>query len=313
MNGIINVKKEQGFTSFDVVAKLRGIYRQKKIGHTGTLDPGATGVLLVCLGNATKVCDLLTDRDKEYEACFALGISTDTQDTSGQLMEKREVNVSCQEIESVLESFVGEYEQLPPMFSAKKVDGKRLYELARSGVSVERKKCRVNIMCIELLGIYNLTDRCEKSFLPVNRIGGVFKDDMPFVKIRVKCSKGTYIRTLCSDIGDKLGCGAAMVSLTRTRVGNYPVEDAMTLAEIEQAVKNGKAEEILLKTDTAFKELEAVTVSDNNLKALLNGNKLKLNERICGRVRVYDENGRFYAVYESEGKGLFSPVKMFLE
>ena len=213
-NGIINVYKEKGFTSFDVVAKLRGILKQKRIGHTGTLDPDATGVLLVCLGNATKVCDLLTDKDKEYEAVLLLGKTTDTQDISGQVLREAKVTASEDEVCRTIQSFVGEYDQIPPMYSALKVNGRKLCDLAREGITVERKARRVTIYSIEILSV------C-----------------LPEVKMRVHCSKGTYIRTLCQDIGEALGCGGCMRELVRTRVSCFSIEEAQTLAEIEKAVR----------------------------------------------------------------------------
>ena len=196
--GIIVIHKEKGFTSHDVVAKLRGILHMKKIGHTGTLDPDATGVLPVALGKGTKLVDLLTDKEKTYEAVLHLGIDTDTQDMSGTVLEERPVNVTEEEVRKVLKSFVGEQLQVPPMYSALKVNGKKLYELAREGKTVERKARPVCFYEIEPLEFH-----------------------LPLVKIRVTCSKGTYIRTLCHDIGEKLGCGGCMEELLRSRVGRY--------------------------------------------------------------------------------------------
>ena len=181
MNGILNVYKEPGFTSHDVVAKLRGICKQKKIGHTGTLDPEASGVLPVCLGNATKLCDLLTDKDKEYRAVLLLGVETDTQDTTGQILAEKEVNAGEEDVRSAILSFVGPYDQIPPMYSALKVNGQKLCDLARKGQVVERKSRRITIHSIEIEDI-----------------------SLPRVTMRVACSRGTYIRTLCHDIGQKL-------------------------------------------------------------------------------------------------------------
>ncbi|MBP5732814.1 MAG: tRNA pseudouridine(55) synthase TruB, partial [Lachnospiraceae bacterium] len=190
LNGMIIVKKEAGFTSNDVVAKMRGICGQRKVGHTGTLDPDATGVLPVCLGNGTKLCDMLAERDKEYVTELLLGVTTDTQDISGTVLSEREVNASEEEVRAAIQSFVGAYDQVPPMYSALKVNGKKLYELAREGKEVERKARRVAILEIEILEM-----------------------KLPVVKLRVACTKGTYIRTLCHDIGEKLGCGGTMKSL----------------------------------------------------------------------------------------------------
>ena len=196
IHGIINVYKEKGFTSHDVVAKLRGIVGQKKIGHTGTLDPDATGVLPVCLGKATKLCDLLTDKNKTYEAVLLLGKTTDTQDITGEVLEEKSTEALTEEkVREAIEGFIGDYEQIPPMYSALKVNGKKLYELAREGKVIERKARPVKILDIQILEI-----------------------DLPKVRMEVSCSKGTYIRTLCHDIGEKLGCGGCMESLILTRL-----------------------------------------------------------------------------------------------
>ena len=303
MNGIINVYKEKDFTSFDVVAKLRGILKQKKIGHTGTLDPDAVGVLPVCLGSATKLCDMLTDKKKEYIAEFVLGKETDTQDISGQVIKETEVVCTQEEVKTAIQSFVGDYDQLPPMYSAIKVDGKRLYELARQGKEVERKKRPVTFYEIEII-------KCE----------------LPYVTIRVLCSKGTYIRTLCHDIGQKLGCGAAMTELERTRSGQFTKENAYTLAEIERLRDAGSLDEIVMPVDTVFMNLPAFVVSGELEKKILNGNLIHSGEcKSAGltdvfsegkKVRVYKENNNscnFIAIYQysKEKKGMI-PDKMFL-
>lgn len=200
IHGIINVYKEKGFTSHDVVAKLRGIVGQKKIGHTGTLDPDATGVLPVCLGKATKLCDLLTDKNKTYEAVLLLGKTTDTQDITGEVLEEKSTEALTEEkVREAIEGFIGDYEQIPPMYSALKVNGKKLYELAREGKVIERKARPVKILDIQILEI-----------------------DLPKVRMEVSCSKGTYIRTLCHDIGEKLGCGGCMESLIPYKGVNVP-------------------------------------------------------------------------------------------
>ena len=205
LNGVIIVNKEKDFTSHDAVAKLRGILKQKKIGHTGTLDPQAEGVLPVCLGNATKLCDILTDKKKEYVATLLLGVATDTQDMTGTVQKKAPVTASEAQVEEAVASFMGKSMQLPPMYSALKVNGKKLYELAREGKEVERQPRPIEIYELEILSM-----------------------ELPEVKLRVLCSKGTYIRTLCADIGEKLGCGGAMKSLLRTRVGDFYLKDART-------------------------------------------------------------------------------------
>ncbi|MBD5512742.1 MAG: tRNA pseudouridine(55) synthase TruB [Lachnospiraceae bacterium] len=296
-NGVINIYKEKGFTSHDVVAKMRGILQQKKMGHTGTLDPDAVGVLPVCLGNATRLADMLTDRDKEYEAVMRLGVATDTQDMSGTVLEERPVQVSAAEVEAVICSFVGGYEQVPPMYSALKVNGKRLYELAREGREVERKARSVSLYSIEILSM-----------------------QLPEVCIRVACSKGTYIRTLCHDIGEKLGCGAAMSSLKRTQSGCFTLDTAITLSALEQLRDKKNVEKVLIPVDAMFDDLAQVHVPDIFIKAVQNGNLFSLHqikERCMfgpgEEVRVYDSMGRFYGIYAFDGEaGVFKPRKMFL-
>ena len=231
-HGMINVYKEKGFTSHDVVAKLRGICKQKKIGHTGTLDPDAVGVLPVCLGTATKVCDMLTDRDKEYIARLRLGITTDTQDLPGKVLSQGEIRVSAEEAAQVICGFRGEQQQIPPMYSALKVNGKKLYELARQGKEVERSPRPVTVHEIEIL-----------------------EEDMPEFTIRVRCSKGTYIRTLCHDIGQRLGCGAAMASLIRSRAGEFAVEDSRTLGQLQELADQGRLMEAVVPVERLFEEL----------------------------------------------------------
>lgn len=297
INGVINVYKEKGYTSHDVVARLRGILKQKKIGHTGTLDPEAEGVLPVCLGNGTKLCDMLTDKRKEYIAEFLFGVSTDTQDMTGTMLSKKEVDITEKEAEEAILSFLGEYDQIPPMYSACKVNGKRLYELAREGKEVERKSRRVTIYELEILSM-----------------------NLPEVKVRVLCSKGTYIRTLCHDIGEKLGCGAAMKTLLRTRVERFSLAEAKKLSEIEALAKTGSILAAVTSVEEMFSQLPAIKVKDTFKGAVQNGNPLFLRQ-IVGKtgwtdeeqVRVYCGD-KFYGIYEFQVmKGSFKPVKMFLE
>lgn len=295
-HGIINVYKEAGFTSHDVVAKLRGICKQKKIGHTGTLDPDAVGVLPVCLGSATRLCDMLTDRQKEYVAKLRLGMVTDTQDISGKVLEQKEVNVSDEEFEGALMSFLGETMQVPPMYSALKVNGKKLYELARQGREVERTPRPVTIYEIEIV-----------------------RKDSPEYIIRVRCSKGTYIRTLCHDIGQKLGCGGVMTGLTRTQVGEFKLENAFTLLQLQQYADEERLSEIIFPIEGVFEKLSELFVKEKSEKALLNGNQLKPGDVLIGRepvdgeeFRVYSHQGHFFGIYRYEGRrGLFVPVKLF--
>ena len=298
LNGVINVYKEKGYTSHDVVAKLRGILKQKKIGHTGTLDPEAEGVLPVCLGNATKLCDMQTEKRKEYIAEFLCGVVTDTQDMTGTVLSRSKTDLTEEAVRTVIMSFLGESDQIPPMYSACKVNGRRLYELAREGKEVERKARRITIYELEILGM-----------------------ELPNVTIRVLCSKGTYIRTLCHDIGQKLGCGAAMQSLLRTRVERFTLADARRLDEIKEFWEKDEIGRILLPVDAMFETLPAITVTPFFLTALQNGNPLYLRQ-IKGKsgwmdgeqTRVYDEAGKFYGIYAFLAmKGRFQPVKMFLE
>lgn len=301
INGIINVYKEAGFTSHDVVAKLRGILRQKKIGHTGTLDPDATGVLPVCLGKGTKLCDMLTDKDKTYEAVMLLGTTTDTQDTSGTVLTTNEVNVTEDEIRAAVMSFVGDYDQIPPMYSALKVNGKKLYELAREGIEVERKARPVKILDIEIKNIDLESHEVTMS---------------------VSCSKGTYIRTLCYDIGEKLGCGACMKHLVRTKVSRFDIEESVTLSQIEQIRDDGRLDEYIVPVDEIFAGQDAVYIKEESNKLIYNGNifeakdvaeRIKASEasKDVKSVRVYDFEHTFIGIYAEERAGYFKPVKMF--
>ena len=293
VNGIINVYKEKGYTSFDVVAKLRGIFHQKKIGHTGTLDPDAQGVLPVCLGKATRVCDLLTDKDKVYKAVLLLGQETDTQDISGQVINQAKVNVTEQAVYDAISQFIGRQKQVPPMYSALKVNGKKLYELAREGKTVERKPRPVHFYEIEILDI---------SF--------------PLVRFRVTCSKGTYIRTLCHDIGEKLGCGAAMESLLRTKVGRFTLDDAITLAQTEEAVQKGTIESKILGIEEILAEYPRVCCTKEGDRLLANGNPLVQAlvdaQEKNGWIRMCSSEGSFAGVYQwDEKRNRYFPVKMF--
>lgn len=295
MDGIINVYKEKGYTSFDVVAKLRGILKQKKIGHTGTLDPDAQGVLPVCLGKATRVCDLLTDKEKEYEAVLLLGRTTDTQDTTGQTMKESPVTCTREEACRVIEEFVGPYEQIPPMYSALKVNGQKLCNLARAGIEVERKPRRITIYEIEILFV-----------------------ELPRIKLRVRCSKGTYIRTLCHDIGEKLSCGGCMEELLRTKAGQFTLDKAYKLQEIEQAVAEERLEQLVAPVDSVFTAYPSVTIKEEFDKLLYNGNPLPASAGINWseewkntNLRLYDTRQHFVGIYEWKEQRL-KPVKLFL-
>ena len=293
MDGVIVIRKEKGFTSHDVVAKLRGILHMKKIGHTGTLDPDAEGVLPVALGKATRLVDMITDKEKTYEAVMRLGVVTDTQDMSGTVLSQTaELHVTEEELRAVIESFVGDYMQVPPMYSALKVNGKKLYELAREGKTVERKPRPVHFYEIEILEI-----------------------DLPLVRFRVTCSKGTYIRTLCHDIGEKLGCGAAMETLLRTKVGRFTLDDAITLAQTEEAVKNGTIESKVLGIEEILAEYPRVCCTKEGDRLLANGNPLVQTlvdaEEKDGWIRMCNSEGNFAGVYQwDEKRDRYFPVKM---
>ena len=297
IHGILNIYKEKGYTSHDVVAKLRGITGQRKIGHTGTLDPEAEGVLPVCLGRATKVCDLLTDRDKTYEAVLLLGIRTDTQDVTGTVTDRGDVQgITREMVEQAAHKYVGEYDQIPPMYSALKVNGKKLYELAREGKTIERKARRVRIDELKIL-----------------------EEALPRVRLRVRCSKGTYIRTLCDDIGADLGCYGCMEALLRTKVGPFALEEACRLEDVEAAVKAGELGKMLCPIDRLFAEYPAVQVKKGWEKLAYNGNGLKrsmtdgdreIKDGAC--VRLYDAGGNFLALYRYHREAEeYTTVKMF--
>lgn len=307
INGVLNIDKKKGFTSHDVVAKLRGMTGQKKIGHTGTLDPDATGVLPVCLGSATKLCDFLTEKDKEYVACIQLGVTTDTQDMTGKLLSTKPVEVTMAQVETALMGFLGAYEQIPPMYSALKVNGKKLYELAREGKEVERKARTVHIHGITIL-----------------------KQELPRLTVRVACSKGTYIRTLCHDLGELLGCGAAMAELERIRSGQFTKETAITLEELKSRIEAFKElplekalEGVLIPTDRMFEHCPALRLKPEAEYLAGNGNSFTI-EGLAGAVsrgtfekgqqyRVYIRENEFVGIYEyRKEEQRFCPVKMFI-
>ena len=299
-NGLIAVWKEQGYTSHDVVAKLRGILHQKKIGHTGTLDPQAKGVLAVGLGLGTKTFDLLPDHWKIYEAEVTFGVQTDTEDIWGNILKTHDVSKTPEEIIQAICSFVGTYDQIPPMYSALKHNGQKLYELARKGIEIERKPRTVHINTLRVNDI-NLSDK-QKT-----------------VTITVDCSKGTYIRSLCDDIGKKLGCGACMMKLTRTRVGEFMLDDTLTLNQISALVLKGEIEDRITGIDKIFSDYQEITFAEEYSRYLHNGNKLS-REQIPAdaaisdneKYRVYDSDKCFIGVYEFRDEVLY-PVKIFYE
>ncbi|HHW48608.1 MAG TPA: tRNA pseudouridine(55) synthase TruB [Clostridiaceae bacterium] len=280
MDGILNVLKPPGMTSFDVVSYLRGMLKIKKIGHAGTLDPGAAGVLPVCIGRATKSIEYLMDKDKSYRVELTLGISTDTQDAEGQVVERHHVNLTEQQIVEGISHFTGKIKQVPPMYSAVRVKGKRLYELARAGVTVEREAREVEIYSIRILNIF---------------------DNNTKVLFDVMCSKGTYVRTLCADIGKKLGCGAHMSFLIRTKAGAFDICDALTLEDINGLLAHGKLDAKLVKVEELFKNLKKVELNDFSAKRFLNGMIVKLDcldVKPCEILAVYNNSKEFFALGE---------------
>ncbi len=283
LNGIINILKPPGMTSHDVIYKVRRITGIKKVGHTGTLDPDAQGVLPVCIGNGTKLSDMLTVTDKRYTAVMRLGVVTDTQDISGNVLCETIPNVTKDDIAGVLPQFTGEIFQMPPMFSAIKVNGKKLYELGRKGIEIEREPRKITVYSIEILKI-----------------------DGNDVTLDISCSKGTYVRTLCHDIGEKLGVGACMASLIRTESAGFTINDAVTLETLE---KDG-AEKYLIPVEEMF-PYDKVVVKGEALRKVLNGTPISVsNLKKDEMYKVYDDSGRFLCV-SKEQKGLLKMVKCF--
>ncbi len=273
LNGIIPVNKPKGFTSFDVIAKMRGILKMKKLGHAGTLDPDATGVLPVFVGFATKACDILPCHDKTYEAEFRLGITTDTQDISGKVLSERECNGVTEDIlRDVLADFRGEIQQIPPMYSAVSVGGKRLYELARKGVEIEREARTVNILRLELLS---------------------FDESTHTGKLEVRCSKGTYIRTLINDIGERLSCGAAMTALVRTEAAGFTLDDCVTLEELQNT---DDFTEVVIPIERVFSDYPKIELNKDQTRMYKNGVRLDL-----ARVK----NSRDSEIFSVCGEGEF--------
>ena len=309
INGVINVRKEKGMTSFGVVARLRRIFGQKKIGHTGTLDPDAEGVLPVCLGRATRLVETLSRGTKTYEAVLLLGRTTDTQDTSGKILRTGELTADEDQIRRTILSFEGLQMQTPPMYGAVKVNGKKLVDLARRGIEVERKAREVEFSDITVLEIRP-----------------------PRVSFRVTCTHGAYIRTLCHDIGEKLGCGGCMESLLRTRVGTFDLHDALTIGEIEKLKKeeNGSAGEaaghnspaytFIRSVDSFYSDLPAITVRNEALPGVLNGGPaasedVRTEEKAPGgsEVRAYTEDGAFIGVYRASEDASYRLVKYYYD
>ena len=288
MNGILIIDKPAGWTSHDVVAKLRGIYQERRIGHTGTLDPMATGVLVVFLGRATRAVQLCENDSKEYIAGLQLGTVTNTQDTTGEILETHPADVEDSRLQAVLQQFTGPITQIPPMYSAIKVGGKKLYELARKGETVERKPRSITIHELELLA--RSGDQCQ---------------------LRVGCSKGTYVRTLCHDIGQALGCGGCMSSLRRTAAGHFTLEDAVTLEQVQAAREEGRHLELLRPVDFLFRHLPALTLTAKQERLCRNGNAFACDAP-DGEYRVYSADGSFLMLGRCQS-GSMQTIKSFFE
>ena len=291
-SGILIIDKPRGWTSMDVCAKLRGMFHEKRVGHAGTLDPMATGVLPVFLGRATRAVQYAAESDKEYIAGLRLGVITNTQDTTGEVLEERSVDVTGERLETTLERFRGPIGQVPPMYSAVKVGGKKLYELARRGREVERQPRPVTIHALELLG---------------------WPDAGEDFSLRVVCSKGTYVRTLCHDIGQALGCGGCMSSLRRVKAAGFTADDCVTLETVQAAVDRGEGESLLLPVDRCFRDRPRLTLRTAGAeKKLRNGAALPAKNVPDGEYRVYGMDKTFLALGRAAG-GTLTTVKSFFE
>lgn len=279
LNGILPVNKPTDFTSFDVIAKLRGITHTRKIGHSGTLDPMATGVLLLFFGGATKACSILPNEDKRYVARLKFGIITDTEDITGRVLSEQRTDVTEEEFALVAQSFVGEIKQTPPMYSAVKVGGRPLYDLARKGKEVERPVKDIKVYAVKLLAF----DGAEQT-----------------AQIEVHCGKGTYIRTLIADMGQALGCGAVMTELCRTEAGGFCLDECYSIEDIQRMADGGTLEEAMLPVERLFSSLPKLELCDFDAKLYQNGVPLELEKRgwdiIEGDLAVYDRSGKFLGV-----------------
>ena len=271
MNGVIIIDKPQGKTSHDIVGIMRKKFGTRRVGHTGTLDPMATGVLPICIGNATRASDMLTESDKKYRAQLLLGKRTDTLDIEGEVLEERAVNVTEQEIRDVIDTFIGEIDQIPPMYSAIKKDGKKLYELARQGIEIEREPRRINIYSIDIIDI-----------------------NIPYITVDVHCSKGTYIRSLCDDIGTRLGTGAVMTELRRTYTAGFSIDDAYTIEQLD-AIED--LSNTLKPTDSLFADLPQIHLNEKQERSIVNGVRMTWRQGEEGKTyRVYGADRRFLCV-----------------
>ena len=361
MDGIINVYKEKGYTSHDVVARLRGITGERHIGHTGTLDPAAAGVLPMCLGTATKACELLTEKGKEYETVLLLGIETNTEDATGEIVSVGNVsNITDEMINEAVKSFEGDISQVPPMFSATRINGQRYYDLARQGKEIEREAKQIHIDAIDMISDVTRCQLAEKDlFKPFSDTmlarfaeepdpeegrwhwenNDIRKDenkDIPVIRValRIACEKGTYIRTICADIGKKLGCGGCMERLLRTRSGAFSVQDSHSLAELEEIFSKLNIPEensasideskdilkgVLISADKCFMEYPALHCKEKFDSVLNNGNLMRMRHfkeyiEVPDAInRVYNSKNEFKALYEwVENRKLYKPVKVFI-
>lgn len=289
MNGILLIDKAEGWTSSDVVIKLKGVLRERRVGHSGTLDPMATGLLAVFVGRATRAVEFAEAHDKRYTAGLRLGVTTDTQDVTGSVLRSCQANVAEDELKAVLTRFTGELEQIPPMYSAIKINGQKLYDIARRGGEVERRPRHITVSGISVVG----------------RSGNDFVLD-------ISCSKGTYIRTLCNDIGDALGCGGCMSSLRRTAAGDFSVSQAYTIDEVVAAAAAGEAGKLLLPTDSMFAALPRCTAGAQDERRIKNGNEIKTPDLADGDYRVYSDSGEFLMLGRAEN-GRMRTIKSFFE
>ena len=288
MNGILLIDKQPDWTSNDVVAKLKGILHQRRIGHSGTLDPMATGLLVVFVGRATRAVEFAEGHDKRYLAGLRLGLTTDTQDVTGTVLEEKTVSVTAEKLEKALEGFRGQLQQIPPMYSAIKQNGRRLYDIARKGGEVERKPRAITIHDLRVI------DGQEGDWL-----------------LDVRCSKGTYVRTLCHDLGRALGCGGCMSSLRRVEAGRFSVDQAVPLFQVQQMADAGRMEELLLPVDSLFQAYPQCTASASQEKKIRCGNQVKTG-LAGGDYRVYTESGEFLMLGRVED-GIMKTVKSFFE
>ena len=288
-NGILVIDKSAGWTSQDVAAKLRGVFHERRVGHGGTLDPMATGVLPIVIGRATRAAEFLESAEKEYVAGLRLGVVTDTQDTSGNILETHPVAVTREEVQAALRQFLGPIEQIPPMYSAIKINGQKLYELARRGQEVERKPRSITIHELELL------EGADADYL-----------------LRVRCSKGTYVRTLCHDLGRALGCGGCMSSLRRTRAGSFTLSQAVTMQQVLNFAAEQAPQALLMPVDAVFSMHPPLIVTMGQAAKLKNGAQIKDWQFRPGTYRVYAEDGEFLLLGRVENGGL-TTIKSFFE